>query len=99
VDDPLDLAVQTANGRTSIVTVVVVWAYSIGVTIVIALVYYVLNKIPSLNNLGRQTRSRTDTQVENIIGQLSKLALEHEKDAEGRDRYVIATRATVAEDD
>jgi H+-transporting ATPase len=99
VDDPLDLAIQTANGRTSIVTVVVVWAYSIGVTIVIALVYYVLNKIPWLNNLGRQTRSRTDTQVENIIGQLSKLALEHEKDAEGRDRYVIATRATVAEDD
>ena len=99
VDDPLDLAFQTANGRTSIVTVVVVWAYSIGVTIVTALVYYVLNKIPWLNNLGRQTRSRTDTQVENIIGQLSKLALEHEKDAEGRDRYVIATRATVAEDD
>jgi H+-transporting ATPase len=99
VDDPLDLVVQSTNGGTSIVTVVVVWAYSIGVTIVIALVYYILNRIPWLNNLGRQTRSRTDTQVENIIGQLSKLALEHEKDADGRERYVIATRATVAEDD
>lgn len=98
VDDPLDLAVQSANGRTSIVTVVVVWGFSIGVTIVIALVYYVLNKIPWLDNLGRQTRSITDTQVENIIGHLSKLALEHERDEHG-ERYVIAPRATVAEDD
>src|SRR5271156_3548785 len=100
VDDPFDNAVQSANGHTSIVTVVVGWAYSIGVTIVIALVYFVLNKIPWLDNLGRQTRSHVDTQIENVIGHLGKLALEHEKDEEsGVDRYFISQKATVAEDD
>ena len=36
--DPRDRAVLERNGRTSVVTAVVVWAYSIGVTIVIAIV-------------------------------------------------------------
>ena len=36
--DPHDRAVLERNGRTSVVTAVVVWAYSIGVTIVIAIV-------------------------------------------------------------
>jgi len=100
IDDPIDTAIQSANGHTSIVTVVVVWAYSIGVTIVIALVYFVLNQIPWLDNLGRQTRSHVDTQIENVIAHLGKLALEHEKDEEsGVDRFVITQKATVAEDD
>lgn len=97
-DDPLDPFSQSWN--TSVVTVVVVWAYSIGVTIVIALVYYVLNKIPWLDNLGRQNRSRADTQLENIIGQLSKLAIEHGRDEKtGVERYVLASKAIVEEDD
>ena len=37
--DPRSRADLQANGRTSVVTVVVIWAYSIGVTIVIAIVY------------------------------------------------------------
>ncbi|KAK9312157.1 E1-E2 ATPase-domain-containing protein [Lipomyces starkeyi] len=93
VDNPPDEAVQTASGATSIVTVVVIWAFSIGVTIVLALVYFVLNKIPWVDNLGRQTRSRSDTQMENIIGHLSKLAIEHEKDtATGKDFYQLTTK-------
>ena len=37
--DPRDRAHLSANGRTSVVTVVVIWCYSIAVTIVIAIVY------------------------------------------------------------
>ncbi|KAK9350276.1 E1-E2 ATPase-domain-containing protein [Lipomyces doorenjongii] len=93
VDNPADPAVQTASGSTSIVTVVVIWAFSIGVTIVLALVYFVLNKIPWVDNLGRQTRSRSDTQMENIIAHLSKLAIEHEKDTvAGTDSYHLTTK-------
>jgi len=36
---------------------------SLGVTIVIAIVYFLLNKITWLDNLGRKTRSRSDTKI------------------------------------
>jgi H+-transporting ATPase len=99
-DDPLDLAGNfSTNGHTSIVTVVVIWIYSIGVTIVIAIVYYLLNRITWLDNLGRSNRSKGDTDMENIIGHLSKLALEHERDEAGVDRYHLITKATDAEED
>jgi H+-transporting ATPase len=89
-----------SDGPTSIVTVVVVWAYSLGVTIIIAMVYYILTSIPWLDNLGRATRSKADTQMENLIGHLSKLAIEHERDeATGRSRFVLTTRAPEEEDD
>lgn len=58
------------NGRTSIVTAVVIWGYSIAVTIVIAIVYFLMNRISWLDNLGRKSRSRSDTNVENIISSL-----------------------------
>lgn len=45
--------VQRGDGWTDVVTVVVVWAYSIGVTIVIAIVYFLLNKITWLDELVR----------------------------------------------
>ncbi|KAI9750376.1 MAG: peroxisomal assembly protein [Chaenotheca gracillima] len=99
-DNPADLAMQTADGHTDIVTVVVIWAYSIGVTIVIALVYFVLNQINWLNNLGRKNRSKSDEQMENILGHLSKLAIEHERDDErGINRYLLAVKADEEEDD
>ena len=99
IGDPFDRAYNTPNGHTDIITVVVIWIYSIGVTIVIAIVYYVLNRIPYLNNLGRKTRSHADTKIENIIGHLSKLAIEHEKDAMGGpDRYTIGVKAIDDED-
>jgi len=92
-------ALLTQNGHTSIVTVVIVWCYSIAVTIVIAIVYYLLNQVAWLDNLGRVQRSHADTQMENIIGHLSKLALEHEVSDTGADRYHIVTKAVDAEDD
>ena len=99
IGDPFDRAYDTPNGHTDIITVVVIWIYSIGVTIVIAIVYYILNSMTWLNNLGRKTRSHADTKIENIIGHLSKLAIEHEKDAMGGpDRYTIGVKA-VEDDD
>lgn len=66
--------VNSHNGWTDIVTVVVVWAYSIGVLIFIAIVYLALNSFAWINNLGRKDRNKKDTQIENIIGHLNKLA-------------------------
>jgi H+-transporting ATPase len=89
----------SADGHTSIVTVIVVWAYSIGVTIVIAIVYYLLNKWLWLDNLGRAKRSHADTQMENIMLQLSKVAIQHEQDEHGGSHWHLAPRATEAEED
>ena len=82
----------------SIVTVVVVWGYSIGVVIVIAIVYALLNKIAWLDNLGRKSRSVADTQMENIMGHLAKLAIEHENDGV-RDIYKFVPKISEAEAD
>jgi H+-transporting ATPase len=89
----------SANGHTDIVTVVVVWGYSICVTIVIAIVYYLLNRMAWLDNLGRSKRSRTDTQIENIMAHLSKVALEHEMDQDGKGRYHLVPKTSEAEED
>lgn len=99
VSDPESHAKFRADGWVDIVTVVVIWAYSIGVTIIIAMVYYILTAIPWLDNLGRQSRSKADTKIENIIGHLSKLAIEHELDHQGRDRYHLTTKTTLEEDE
>jgi H+-transporting ATPase len=91
---------ERADGWVDIVTVVVIWAYSIGVTIVIAIVYYLMNKIPALDNLGRKNRSKKDTDIENILAHVAKMAIEHEHDTiSGKSRYILATRAVVEEDE
>ncbi|KAJ5624317.1 hypothetical protein N7510_000626 [Penicillium lagena] len=87
------------NANTSIVTVVVIWGYSIGVTVIIAVVYYILSIIPALDNLGRKTRSKADTQIENMIAHLSKLAIEHELLEDGKSQYTLGARAVDVEDD
>ncbi|KZF24435.1 plasma-membrane proton-e [Xylona heveae TC161] len=84
---------QRQDGWVDIVTVVVIWAYSIGVTIIVAIVYYLLNRIPALDNLGRKNRSVKDTALENMIGRLSKLAVEHEVGEHGRGRYTLVTKS------
>ncbi|KAK0119501.1 hypothetical protein ONS95_010946 [Cadophora gregata] len=89
----------STDGRTSIVTVVIVWGYSIGVSIVIAIVYYLMNRMSWLDNLGRAKRSRADTQMENILSHLSKVAIAHEKDEFGNNRWHLAPKATEAEED
>ncbi|EMC93693.1 hypothetical protein BAUCODRAFT_125525 [Baudoinia panamericana UAMH 10762] len=91
---------QTPHGWTDVVTVVVVWAYSIGVIIFVAITYFLLNQIPGLADLGRKNRSLHDTQMENIIGHLSKLAIKHENDEHGESRWVIVGKSSEeAEDD
>ena len=97
--NPMDTFKQTGDGHTDVVTAVVIWAYSIGVIIVIAITYWLLNQIPSLSDLGRKNRSVHDTQMENIIGHLSKLAIKHEKDEHGESRWVIGQKSTEEEDD
>ena len=97
---PVDHFHQRNNGWTDIVTVVVIWAYSIGVTIVLAIVYFLMNRIRWLDDLGRKVRSQKDADIENIIAAISKLALEHEHDqASGKDRFVLTTKAAEEEDD
>jgi len=97
--NPADHAKFRANGWVDVVTVVVVWCYSFGVTVVIAIVYYTLNKITWLNDLGRKDRSNKDPAIENMITALSKLALEHGKDKHGVERFVIGARAAEEEED
>ncbi|POS73505.1 H+-transporting ATPase [Diaporthe helianthi] len=88
------------NGWTDIVTVVMVWAYSIGVTIFIAIVYYLLNKNAWLNDLGRKNRRHKDTVLENALLQLNKVAIEHDKSPEtGSDRYFLVEKAAAEDDD
>merc|ERR1711939_229284 len=79
--------------------IVIVWGYSIGVSIVIAIVYYLMNRMAWLDNLGRAKRSRADTQMENILSHLSKVAIAHEKDDLGNSRWHLTPKATEAEED
>ena len=97
--NPMSQFESTLNGRTDIVTIVVVWGYSVGVTIVIAITYFLLNRIPSLANLGRKNRSVHDTKMENILGHLLKMSIKHEKDEHGQLRWVLAQKSTDEEDD
>jgi H+-transporting ATPase len=96
---PPDLFNNSSNGWTDIVTVVVVWLYSFGVVVFIAIVYLALNRFQWINDLGRKDRNKKDTQMENIIGHLNKLTVEHDVDPKtGRDQYFLVEK-TVDEDD
>jgi H+-transporting ATPase len=96
---PHDSATFSTNNDVDIVTVVVIWAYSIGVTVIIAVVYYILTIIPALDNLGRKTRSKADTKIENMIAHMSKLAIELETDREGKVRYTLGARTEEVEEE
>jgi len=101
VSDPTGHNVLAAtNGHTSIVTVVIVWGYSLGVIIVVAIVYFLLNNWSWLDNLGRAKRSHADTQIENILAHLNKVAIQHEIDEGGtHGKYYLTPKATEAEED
>lgn len=90
---------QCRDGWTDIVTVVVIWGYSIGVTIIIAIVYYLLNRIKWLDDLCRKDRSHKNEAMKNMIVTLSKLAVEHGRDKHGTERYILETRAAEEEDE
>lgn len=99
-DHPHDAFSQRRNGWTDVVTVVVIWCYAIGVTVIIAIVYFLLNQITWLDNLGRKNRSVHDSKMENIIGHLSKLTVRHEMDAKtGEDRWLLGSKAAEEEDE
>lgn len=89
---PADKFVETINGHTDIVTVVRIWGYSLGVSIVIALVYFTLNRLTWLDELGRQRHSKGDKKIENILGHLSRLTVQYEE-SPGKPigHYVITT--------
>ena len=100
VDAIRDTFKQSAHGHVDPVTWVIVWLYSFGVIVFIAIVYYILNQISWLNDLGRKDRQNKDTIVENVIGQLQKLGIEHERDERtGRDRYILAEKVAPEEED
>lgn len=100
VDVPFDSFPQRADGWTDIVTVVVIWLYSFGVTVFIAIIYFILNKVSWLNDLGRKDRKKKDTAVENIIGHLQKLAIEHERDERtGKSRFLLCEKAVDDEEE
>jgi len=66
------------NGHTDIVTVIKVWAFSFGVTVVCALVYYLLSKISFLEKLGKKTRGQKNEKHEDFLINLRRLTLVHE---------------------
>jgi H+-transporting ATPase len=49
------------------------------VVVVLALVYFILNSIPILRDLGRRERSKKNTQWEDFTEALQKLTIIHEK--------------------
>ncbi|KAH8653431.1 plasma membrane H+-ATPase [Xylariales sp. PMI_506] len=102
--DPLDTAASastklSSNGATDIVTIVVIWIYSLAVVIVIGIIYYALSGWARLDNLGRKKRSAQDTMMENILSHLSKVAVEHERDEKGTARFYIAQKVVPEEED
>ncbi|KAL2787144.1 E1-E2 ATPase-domain-containing protein [Aspergillus keveii] len=89
--NPATSFVETTNGWTDIVTVVRVWGYSLGVEIVIALVYFMLNKFKWLENLGRSKRDKGDLKIENLLGHLSRLTVEYDQPGQPRGKFFLAT--------
>jgi H+-transporting ATPase len=88
--NPPDKFVETSNGWTDIVTVVRVWGYSLGVEIVIALVYFILNKIKWLDDLGRVKRTKGEIKMENLLGHLARLTVEYDEPGKPKGRYFLA---------
>jgi H+-transporting ATPase len=86
---PADKFVETRNGWTDIVTVVRIWGYSLGVEVVIALVYFILNKIEWLDNLGRAQRDKGEVKIENLLAHLCRLSLEYEEGGESKGRFCL----------
>jgi len=97
--DPHDHYPQSTNGHTSVVTVVVIWGYSIGVIVVVAIVYFVLVQVKWIDELGRAKRSHADTQMENILSHISRVAIEHETDVHGKPKWVLGNRTSGEEEE
>jgi H+-transporting ATPase len=77
---------DTHRGWLDVVTVVRIYCYSIGVTVVLALVYYILNNVPFLDNLGRSHRGKKNKVIEDFITELQRLTIVHEEGGQSRCR-------------
>lgn len=95
--NPPTSLVESENGWTDIVTVVRIWGYSLGVEIVIAVVYVIMNRFQWLNDLGRSKRDKGDIWIQNLLSQLSRVSIEHEKEGEAKGRFYL--RASKEEED
>ncbi|WWC93239.1 plasma-membrane proton-efflux P-type ATPase [Kwoniella sp. B9012] len=71
------------GGWVDIVTIVKIWGYSFGVTVIILLVYLILNKISWLDHIGRVSRSKRNEKLENFLTDLQRLTIVHESDHNG----------------
>ena len=80
-------------------TVVRVWAFSFGVIVICALVYYVMCRIPALDHLGRRNRSTKNEVLEDFFTNVQRLTLVHEKGEDGHDVYSFNTRLDVDDDE
>lgn len=60
-------------------------------SIVIALVYFILNKIQWLDNLGRVQRDRGEVRIENMLAHFSRLTVEYEEGGAPKGRFSLAT--------
>ncbi|KAJ7743738.1 plasma-membrane proton-e [Mycena maculata] len=89
----------THNGHVDIVTVVRIWCFSFGITIVVALVYLILNKWDWLGQLGRMPRSKKDEKLENFLAELQRLTIHHERGQTGDDYYRIGGSETQKDED
>ncbi|KAJ3173665.1 hypothetical protein HDU88_002754 [Geranomyces variabilis] len=80
---------ESHSGATDIVTIVRVWLFSFGVTVVIAFFSYLLNKWSWLDRLGAKTRSKKNRKMEDFLHSLSQLTIIHEQ-ADGRESFKFA---------
>ncbi|KAK7007828.1 plasma membrane ATPase [Favolaschia claudopus] len=87
------------HGHVDIVTVVRIWCFSFGVTVVVALTYYVLNKWDWLGHLGRLPRSKKNERLENFIAELQRLTIHHERTQAGEDYYRLGGSETQKEEE
>jgi len=63
------------GGWVDIVSLCRIYAYSVGVTVVLAFVYYLMSKIPWIDNLGRQKVGQKHPAMENFLTELQRCVL------------------------
>ncbi|EPQ30402.1 uncharacterized protein PFL1_01928 [Pseudozyma flocculosa PF-1] len=86
------------GGWTDIVTVIRVWIFSFGVTVIIGLVYYIMNSWRWLDNLGRRQRSVKNPIIEDLFTNLQRLTIVHEKNAEGEELWAFQPRTEIEDE-
>ncbi|KAJ7935899.1 plasma-membrane proton-e [Mycena leptocephala] len=87
------------HGHVDIVTVVRIWCFSFGITVVVALAYFILNKWDWLGHIGRIPRSKKNEKLENFITELQRLTIHHERGQAGDDYYRLGGSETKKDDE